>query len=157
VPARRWPRSATRPTATTPAGAIEVFAHDYGTKWPKAVAKVTDDAEELLCFFDFPAEHWVHLETSNPIQSTFATVRLRTRVTKGPGSKAAGLAMAFKLVESAQARWRKVNAPHLVALVRAGATFRNGELIEHNHEHTGGGVCPGTRGDVIRRPAWKPT
>ncbi len=88
---------------------------------------------------------------------TFATVRLRTRVTKGPGSRAQGIAMAFKLVEPAQARWRKVNAPHLVALVRAGATFRNGELNEHNHEHTGGGVCPGTRGDVIRRPAWKPT
>jgi transposase-like protein len=71
--------------------AIEAFARDYGVKWPKAVAKITDDAEELLTFFDFPAEHWVHLKTSNPIESTFATVRLRTRVTKdqapgrGPG------------------------------------------------------------------------
>jgi transposase-like protein len=78
--------------------AIQRFAPDYGAKWPRAVAKITDDAEELLCFFDFPAEHWVHLKTSNPIESTFSTVRLRTRVTKGPGSKAAGLAMAFKLV-----------------------------------------------------------
>jgi putative transposase len=68
-------------------------------KWPKAVAKITDDAEALLCFYDFPAEHWLHLKTSNPIESTFSTVRLRTRVTKGPGSKAAGLAMAFKLLE----------------------------------------------------------
>jgi putative transposase len=110
--------------------AIEVFARDYGVKWPKAVAKITDDAEELLCFFDFPAEHWGHLKTSNPIESTFSSVRLRTRVTKGPGSKAAGLAMAFKLLEAAQDRWRAVNGPHLVALVRAGARFDKGVMVE---------------------------
>jgi transposase-like protein len=110
--------------------AIETFAHDYGVKWPRAVAKITDDAEELLCFFDFPAEHWLHLKTSNPIESTFSSVRLRTRVTKGPGSKAAGVAMAFKLLEAAQDRWRAVNGPHLVALVRAGAQFDKGVLIE---------------------------
>jgi hypothetical protein len=78
--------------------------------------------------------HWVHLRTTNPIESTFATVRLRTKVTKGHGSKAAGLAMAFKLIESAQRRWRMVNAPHLVALVRAGATFVNGKLAERPGE-----------------------
>jgi putative transposase len=83
-----------------------------------------------LAFYDFPAEHWIHLRTTNPIESTFATVRLRQRVTKGPGSRAAGVAMAFKLIESAQTRWRMVNAPHLVALVRAGATFVNGQLVE---------------------------
>jgi putative transposase len=110
--------------------AIEVFARDYGVKWPKAVAKITDDAEELLCFLDYPAEHWGHLKTSNPIESTFASVRLRTRVTKGPGSKAAGLAMAFKLLEAAQDRWRAVNGPHLVALVRAGARFDKGVMVE---------------------------
>jgi transposase-like protein len=110
--------------------AIEVFARDYGVKWPKAVAKITDDAEELLCFFDYPAEHWGHLKTSNPIESTFSSVRLRTRVTKGPGSKAAGLAMAFKLLEAAQDRWRAVNGPHLVALVRAGARFDKGVMVE---------------------------
>ena len=114
--------------------AIEVFARDYGVKWPKAVAKITDDAEELLCFFDFPAEHWLHLKTSNPIESTFSTVRLRTRVTKGPGSKAAGLAMAFKLLEAAQDRWRAVNGPHLVALVRAGARFDKGVMVERPDE-----------------------
>jgi putative transposase len=114
--------------------AIEAFAADYGVKWPKAVAKVVDDAEELLCFFDFPAEHWGHLKTSNPIESTFATVRLRTRVTKGPGSKAAGLAMAFKLLEAAQDRWRAVNGPHLVALVRAGARFDKGVMVERPDE-----------------------
>ena len=114
--------------------AVEAFARDYGVKWPKAVAKIVDDAEELLTFFDFPAEHWVHLKTSNPIESTFSSVRLRTRVTKGPGSKAAGLAMAFKLLEAAQDRWRAVNGPHLVALVRAGARFDKGVLIERPND-----------------------
>ena len=113
---------------------IQAFAGDYGVKWPKAVAKITDDAEELLTFFDFPSEHWLHLKTSNPIESTFSTVRLRTRVTKGPGSKAAGLAMAFKLLEAAQDRWRAVNGPHLVALVRAGARFDKGVMIERPDE-----------------------
>jgi putative transposase len=122
------------PDRTHAERAIEVFARDYGVKWPKAVAKVVDDAEELLCFFDFPAEHWLHLKTSNPIESTFASVRLRTRVTKGPGSKAAGLAMAFKLLEAAQDRWRAVNGPHLVALVRAGARFDKGVMIERPDE-----------------------
>ena len=104
-----------------PQGRAKAFAADYGAKWPKAVAKIIDDLDVLLAFYDFPAEHWIHLRTTNPIESTFATVRLRQRVTKGPGSRAAGIAMAFKLIESAQARWRAVNAPHLVALVRAGA------------------------------------
>jgi len=110
--------------------AIQALVRDYGVKWPKAVAKVVDDAEELLCFFDFPAEHWLHLKTSNPIESTFSSVRLRTRVTKGPGSRTAGLAMAFKLLEAAQDRWRAVNGPHLVALVRAGARFDKGVMVE---------------------------
>jgi putative transposase len=114
--------------------AIEVFARDYGVKWPKAAAKITDDAEALLTFFDYPAEHWLHLKTSNPIESTFSSVRLRTRVTKGPGSKAAGLAMAFKLLEAAQDRWRAVNCPHLVALVRAGARFDKGVMVERPDE-----------------------
>ncbi|MDQ6839824.1 MAG: IS256 family transposase [Actinomycetota bacterium] len=110
--------------------AITAFADAFGAKWPKAVAKITGDAEVLLAFFDFPAEHWIHLKTTNPIESTFATVRLRTKVTKGPGSKAAGLAMAFKLIESARTRWRAVNAPHLVAVVRAGTVFRDGVAVE---------------------------
>jgi putative transposase len=88
----------------------------------------------LLSFYDFPAEHWIHLKTTNPIESTFATVRLRTKVTKGPGSRAAGLAMAYKLIIAAQDRWRAVNGPHLVALVRAGAVFKKGVLIENPTE-----------------------
>lgn len=83
------------------AKAIAAFARQYGAKFPKAVKKITDDEDELLAFYDFPAEHWVHLRTANPIESTFATVRLRTKVTKGAGSRAAALAMVFKLVESA--------------------------------------------------------
>ena len=110
--------------------AVKQFQAAYGAKFGKAVAKVVDDTDELLAFYDYPCEHWVHLRTTNPIESTFATVRHRTKVTKGPGSRAAGLAMAFKLIESAQARWRAVNAPHLVALVRAGATFTSGKLVE---------------------------
>ncbi len=117
--------------------AAKAFADLYGVKWPKAVAKITEHLDVLLAFYDFPAEHWVHLRTTNPIESTFATVRLRQRVTKGPGSRAAGVAMAFKLIESAQARWRAVNAPHLVALVRAGARFEKGKLIERPDEPGG--------------------
>ena len=110
--------------------AVSAFKLAYGAKFAKATAKITDDLDELLAFYDYPAEHWIHLRTTNPIESTFATVRHRTKVTKGPGSKAAGLAMAFKLIEAAQARWRAVNAPHLVALVRNGATFKRGKLVE---------------------------
>ncbi|MET8809404.1 IS256 family transposase [Streptomyces sp. NPDC004546] len=114
--------------------AIEAFTKTYGTKWPKAVAKITDDAEELLTFYDFPAEHWVHLRTTNPIESTFSTVKLRTKVTRGAGSPAAALAMVFKLVESAQARWRAITGAHLVPLVRAGALFENGILVEREEQ-----------------------
>jgi transposase-like protein len=114
--------------------AVAAFKAAYGAKFGKAVAKITDDLDELLAFYDYPAEHWIHLRTTNPIESTFATVRHRTKVTRGPGSRAAGLAMAFKLIEAAQDRWRAVNGPHLVALVRAGATFVNGKLVERPDE-----------------------
>jgi transposase-like protein len=114
--------------------AIDQFEATYGTKYPKAVDKVLKDRDVLLAHFDFPAEHWVHLRTTNAIESTFATVRLRTNKTKGSGSRSAGLAMAYKLLTAAQARWRSVNAPHLVALVRAGATFVDGLLIEREDQ-----------------------
>ncbi|OIJ93262.1 IS256 family transposase [Streptomyces colonosanans] len=114
--------------------AIEAFAKTYSAKWPKAVAKITEDQEGLLAFYDFPAEHWVHLRTTDPIESTFSTVKLRTKVTRGAGSPAAALAMVYKLVESAQARWRAITGPHLVPLVRAGARFENGVLVERQQE-----------------------
>jgi transposase-like protein len=114
--------------------AVKAFTELFGAKFGKAVAKITDDLGELLAFYDYPAEHWIHLRTTNPIESTFATVRHRTKITRGPGSKSAGLAMAYKLITAAQDRWRAVNAPHLVALVRAGATFVNGKLVERSDD-----------------------
>ncbi|MFJ3914331.1 transposase [Streptomyces vinaceus] len=109
---------------------VKAFAKQYGAKFPKAVKKIVEDEDELLAFYDFPAEHWIHLRTTHPIDSTFATVRLRTKVTKDAGSRPAAPAMVFNLVESAQARWRAVNAPHLVALVRAGVRLERGQLAE---------------------------
>ncbi len=94
--------------------AIKAFEDLYGAKWTKAVAKITDHVDVLLAFYDYPAQHWIHLRTTN--------------------SRATGIAMAFKLIESAQARWRAVNAPHLVTLVRAGATFEKGKLVERPDE-----------------------
>ncbi|MFE3907656.1 IS256 family transposase [Streptomyces sp. NPDC059153] len=114
--------------------AVKDFGRAYGAKWPKAVKKITDDVDGLLSFYDFPAEHWVHLRTTNPIESIFSTVKLRTKVTRGAGSPAAALAMVFKFAESAQARWRAITAPHLVALVRNGARFERGVLIEREQE-----------------------
>jgi putative transposase len=109
---------------------IRQFAAEYGAKYPKAVESLTRDREQLLTHFAFPAEHWPHLRTTNPIESTFATVKLRQRVTKGAGSRTAGLTMAFKLLLMAQARWRRLNAHHLVAQVRAGVRFRDGVPVE---------------------------
>lgn len=100
--------------------------------FPKAVAKITGDREELLAFYDFPAEHWIHLRTMNSVESTFSTVKLRTKVTRGAGSPTAALAMVFKLVESAQDRWRAITGAHLVVLVRSGAKFVNGALVERS-------------------------
>ncbi len=114
--------------------AVEAFAEEFGTKWPKATAKIVDEKEALLRYYDFPAEHWIHLRTTNPIESTFAPVRARTDVTKGPGSRAAGVAMIYKLLEAQEGRWRKINGFHLVPLVRAGAKFLNGQLIERSEE-----------------------
>jgi transposase-like protein len=110
--------------------AIEQFARTYGTKWPKAVAKITDDRDELLAFYGFPAEHWVHLRITNPIESTFTTVKLRTKGTRGAGSLAVALAMVLKLFESAQTRWRAITGARQVPLVRASARFDNGILVE---------------------------
>lgn len=115
--------------------AIEEFASEFETKWPKAVSKITYEKEALLAFYDYPAEHWRHLRTTNPIESTFAPVRARTDLTKGLGSREAGLAMIYKLMEAAEGRWRKLTGSHLVALVRAGARFVNGELVEGSEKN----------------------
>jgi transposase-like protein len=121
-------------TAETRAGAVDAasaFASQFAA-YPKATGKITGDLDVLLTFFDYPAEHHKHLRTTNVIESTFATVRLRQRVTKGPGSRDAGIAMGYKLLDAAQARWRRINGPELVALVRAGATFIDGHLQERS-------------------------
>ena len=109
--------------------ALGKFAATYQAKYPKAVECLLKDQEELLAFYDFPAEHWQHLRTSNPIESTFATVRLRTYKTKGAGSRMACLAMAFKLVESAQKHWRKLNGSTLLPEIIAGVIFKDGTKI----------------------------
>ncbi len=106
---------------------IAVFEEEYSARYPKAVETLTKDQTRMLTFFDFPAEHWLHLRTTNPIESAFPTVKARTKKTKGAGSRKAGRAMAWKLLMAAQQHWRRVNAPHLVALVKAGVEFPNGQ------------------------------
>jgi putative transposase len=120
--------------------AVKKFVDDFA-EFPKATAKVTNDLDALLAFYDFPLEHWIHLRTTNPIESTFSTVRLRTRVTKGAGSRKAALAMGYKLLDAAQARWRHINGAQHVAAVRAGATFVNGQLQERNSNSESGSAA----------------
>jgi putative transposase len=108
---------------------MQRFAEEYEARYPKAVECFLKDRDALLTFFDFPAEHWIHLRTTNPIESSFATVKTRTRQTKGAGSRKAGLALGFKLALAAQDHWRRVNAPDLVALVRSGVEFKNGKQV----------------------------
>ena len=107
--------------------AFDRFIEVYGTKWPRAAACLEKDRSELLAFYDFPAEHWGHLRTSNPIESTFATVRLRTYRTKGPGSREAGVAMAFKLARKAESGWRKLNGAEKMQDLIDGIVFVDGE------------------------------
>lgn len=114
------------PTRAEAEAGIEAFAAEYDAKYPKAVASLRRDQGQLLTFYDFPAEHWRHLRTSNVIESPFATVRLRQRVTKGAGSRTKALMMAFKLLAMAEERWRKVNGSELLPLVRAGVRFVDG-------------------------------
>lgn len=115
--------------------ALDTFVTDYEARYPKATACVVKDRDSLLAFFDYPAEHWRHLRTTNVIESPFATVRLRQRVTKGAGSRTKGLVMAYKLLDMAQARWRRINGPHLLPLVRAGVKFVNGVQEKRNDEN----------------------
>jgi transposase-like protein len=116
--------------------AAEAFTRTYGVKWPKAAAKINDDLDELLAFYDFPALHWVHLRTTNPIESVFSTVKARTKVARGAGSKAAAIGMAFKLMQSASRAWNPLNGAPLVAQVWAGTRFEDGEPVGEPHPQT---------------------
>lgn len=126
----------------------DAFAAEFGAKHEKAVMCLVEEWEELLTFMRFPAEHWQHLRTSNVIESVFSPAKVRTRKTKGAGSRTAGLAMAYKLVSSAQQRWRKVNAPHLVRLLREGVRFKDGKPVPSAQgtlpdlTPEGGAACP---------------
>jgi putative transposase len=117
------------------------FVQEYQAKYPKAVESLLTDWERLLTFFDYPAAHWKHLRTTNPIESTFATVRLRTKVTKGAGSREAGLAMAFKLLRNAEGHWRRLDAAELLPLVRAGVRFADGKRVERDDAKRSGKVA----------------
>jgi putative transposase len=124
------------PARSDASAALERFRAEFDAKYPKAVAKLDRDWAALTAFYDFPAEHWRHLRTSNAIESSFATVKLRTRVTKGAGSNKAALAMAYKLLDAAQQRWRRFNGHELVADVLAGVEFKDGERVtddKNNH------------------------
>jgi len=139
LPKRLQPRAKTllheiveAPTRADATKALEVFRGEFDAKYPKAVAKLDKDWAALTAFYDFPAEHWRHLRTTNPIESAFATVKLRTRVTKGAGSKKAALAMAYKLLDAASERWRRFNGHELITDVLDGATFTDGiRITEH--------------------------
>ena len=110
--------------------AFDAFLEKYQAKYPQACDCLKQDRDVLLTFYDFPAEHWKHLRTTNPIESTFATIRLRHRRTKGSGTRRASLAMMFKLAKSAEKRWRRLNGHERIISLLAGKKFVNGKLQE---------------------------
>ncbi len=115
--------------------AFNLFVQTYQPKYPKAAECLDKDKEALLTFYDFPAEHWIHLRTTNPIESTFATVRLRTAKTRGCVSRTSILSMVFKLTKSAEQRWQLLRGSELIASVIAGVQFKNGVITEtENHQ-----------------------
>lgn len=124
------------PTRAGAKEATQVFAREFEVRYPKAVACLLDDQETLFSLYDFPAQHWIHLRTTNPIESPFATVKSRTAQTKGAGSRTAGLALAFKLALAAEDHWRKLNASELMPLVRAGVRFQDGLQVGAQPETT---------------------
>jgi len=116
------------PTKAKAEKAIAFFQATYEAKYPKAVECLLKDRDELMAFYDFPAEHWVHLRTGNPIESSFSTIRLRHRKTKGSGSRRTSLAMMFKLAESASKTWKRLKGYEKLEFVAKGCTFKDGEL-----------------------------
>ena len=109
--------------------AFDLFIEAYEAKYPQATQCLAKDRDALLAFYDFPAEHWKHLRTTNPIESTFATVRLRTKRTKGAGSRVAYLTMVFRLAQAAERKWRKLNGHQLLGDVIRGVQFKDGTKV----------------------------
>lgn len=101
----------------------------FEVKYPKAMECLSKDRDELLSFYDFPAEHWVHIRTTNPIESTFSTVRLRTKKSRNCGSRETTLAMVYKLPENAQKRWKRIKGFRRLAEVITGVEFRDGVRV----------------------------
>lgn len=108
----------------------------FGDKYPKAMECLQKDRDELLAFYDFPAVHWIHLRTTNPIESTFATVRLRTKKSRSCGSRETTLAMVFKLMQSAQNRWKRIKGFQLLELVVNNVEFRDGKQVEDQSDRS---------------------
>jgi len=143
LPKRLQPRAksllheiAEAPSRADARKALERFRGEFDAKYPKAVAKLDKDWHALTTFYDFPAEHWRHLRTTNPIESSFATVKLRTKITKGAGSKKAALAMAYKLLDAAQERWRRFNGHELVTDVLDDVKFKDGIKVTDDETTT---------------------
>src|SRR6201999_2062552 len=110
--------------------AYNQFIDTYAARDPKAVEKLTKDRDGLLAFYDFPAEHWQHLRTTNAIESTFATVRHRTTRTRNCVSRPTFLGLAFKLIEEAEKTWRRINGPEKIKLLLEGVAFKDGEPVQ---------------------------
>ena len=112
--------------------AFDAFINEFEIKYKGAVSCLKKDRDALLTFYDYPAQHWIHLRTTNPIESTFATVRLRTKKTKGCGSRIATLTMVFKLVQSAQKRWQRLRSKNLIIKVLEGIKFEDGIIVKED-------------------------
>ena len=122
------------PTKTACEKLVDAFVAQHEAKYPKAATALATESDKLMTHFELPAEHWKHLRTTNPIESTFATVKLRQRVTKGAGSRGAGLAMAFRLLLLAERSWRRLDGQELLPLVRAGVRFKDGVRVERDDD-----------------------
>ncbi len=118
--------------------AYDLFVKNYSVKYKSATDCLIKDKDEMLAFYNYPAEHWMHIRTSNPIESTFATVRLRTHKVKSCGSRTTTLMMVFKLAQSAEKKWYRLRGFKLLADVITGVKFKDGErIIQDQAEHQG--------------------
>jgi len=141
---RRCTRMMNAPTKVECEKLVDAFVTEHEAKYPKAAKALATENDKLMTHFELPAEHWKHLRTTNPIESTFATVKLRQRLTKGAGSRGAGLAMAHRLLLLAERTWRRLDGHELLPLVRPGEKFKDGAQVERND----GAANKGKRGKI---------